>query len=261
MAIKRSNPPLHLSRTPLIYVVTQIRFSAIVSMDKYIPEIQEKLRRAYPWFYRAKIQEFAFQSEGAPNISFTDRYEFMQRDKRSGVVLTSNSVALHTNKYSSYEIFEEEFIRALTAIHETVNIGLVERIGLRYVDLLRLGPNEGWSDYLKPGLLGLDAQDVGVSQWQSQSVSMGKTEVGTLAFRYTRSESPFPPDLSPLNLQYEAPLLTPKETGTILDFDHYWEVAREFELESVVASIGDLHDSIDRAFRSAVTPDALRKWE
>ncbi|MGB0108567.1 MAG: TIGR04255 family protein [Candidatus Sulfotelmatobacter sp.] len=261
MPVKRSNPPLHLSRTPLIYVVSQVRFSAIVAMEKFIPEIQEKLRHKYPWFQRSKIQELMFQAQGAPSVSFNDRYEFLQRDKRTGVVLMSNSVALHTNKYTSYEAFEQEFTNALGAIHESAGIGLVERIGLRYVDLVRLAPNEAWSDYIKPGLLGLDAASVGVSEWTSQSVRVGRTEVGTLAFRYTQSESPVPPDLTPVTLQYEGELLRPKEVGTILDFDHYSEVTREFELEAVIGAIGDLHDNVDRAFRSAVTPTALRKWE
>jgi uncharacterized protein (TIGR04255 family) len=260
MAVKRSNPPLHLRRTPLIYVVAQVRFSAVVAMEKYVPEIQERLRRTYPWFQRSKIQEFVFQMQGTPSLSLNDRYEFLQRDKRTGVVLMPNSVALHTNKYTSYEDFEKEFTTALGAIHESVSIGLVERIGLRYVDLIRLAPGETWSDYIKPGLLGLDAAAVGVSEWTSQSALVGKTEMGTLAFRYTQSESPIPLDLNPLTLQY-GELLKPKEIGTILDFDHYSEQTRDFELEPVMNAVGDLHDSVDKAFRNAVTPGALKKWE
>src|SRR5882762_2482103 len=261
MPVKRSNPPLHLSRTPLIYVVAQVRFSAVMAMEKYVPEIQEKLRLKYPWFQRSKIQEIMFQAQGTPSVSFSDRYEFLQRDKRTGVVLISNSVALHTNKYTNYEAFEEEFADALSAIHNSVGIGLVERIGLRYVDLVRLGPDEKWSDYIKPGLLGLDVETVGVTPLTSQSAWLGKTQVGTLAFRYTQSESPIPPDLMPVSLQYEGDLLRSKEVGTILDIDHYSEATRDFELEGVIGAIGDLHDNVDRAFRSAVTPAALRKWE
>lgn len=260
MSVTRSNPPLHLSRTPLIYVVAQVRFSAVMAIEKYVPEIQEKLRHRYPWFQRSKIQEFVFQAEGAPNISFSDRYEFLQRDKRTGVVLMSNSVALHTNKYSSYEAFELEFISALNAVHESIGIGLVDRIGLRYVDLVRLDANETWADYIKPGLLGLDAASVGASEPTCQSVWTGKTGLGNLAFRYIRSESPIPPDLTPVSLTYEG-LLRPKEIGTVLDFDHYSETTREFELEAVVGAIGNLHDNLDRAFRSAVTPFALKQWE
>jgi uncharacterized protein (TIGR04255 family) len=259
MAVKRSNPALHLSRTPLIYVVVQVRFSAIMAMEKYVPEIQEKLRRKYPWFQHSKIQELVVKAQ-SPSISFTDRYEFLQRDKRTGIVLTSNGVALQTNQYSSYELFEQEFSDSLCAIHETVGLELVERIGLRYVDLVRLKANETWSDYLQPGLLGLDPTTVGVSGWTSQSLSIGKTELGTLAFRHTRSENPVPLDLNPMTLQYEDELLKPKEVGTVLDFDHYSEATREFELESVINAIGDLHDNIDRAFRRAVTATALERW-
>src|SRR5262249_8598327 len=152
MPVRRSNPALHLSRTPLIYVVAQIRFSAVMAMDKYVPEIQEKLRRTYPWFQHSKIQEVVFQGQ-SPSVSFTDRFEFLQSDKRTGIVLMSNSVALQTNKYTSFELFEQEFSGALYEIDQSVGLSLVERIGLRYIDLVRLDTNETWSDYLKPSLL------------------------------------------------------------------------------------------------------------
>lgn len=261
MAVYRSNLPLRLSRTPLIYVVSQIRFSAVVSIGKYIPAIQEKLRQQYPWFQEGKIQEFVFQAQGTPSVTFSDRFEFLQKDKRSGIVLTANSVALHMNKYKSYDVFEAEFSTALSAIHEMVGIGLVERIGLRYVDLVRLGPDEQWSDYLNPGLLGLEATTVGMTSLTSQYHCMGKTDVGTMAFRYTQSENPMPPDLTPVALKYDGDLLNNKEIGTVLDFDHFSEQTRDFELEPIIAAIGGLHDNLDRAFRSAVTPAALNKWE
>lgn len=257
----RSNPPLRLSRTPLIYVVTQIRFSAIVSIEKYVPEVQEKLRHKYPWFQHSKIQEFTLQAQAA-STSTNDRYEFLQRDKRTGVVLTSNSLALHTNKYSNYEVFIAEFSQALASIDESIDIGPIERIGLRYVDLVRLGENESWADYFAEGLLGLEPSSVGVTQWNArQFACVGKTNVGTLMVRLMQSDHPLPPDLTPPTLQYETELLRTNEVGTILDFDHFSEQMRDFELEPVITAIGDLHDNVDRAFRNAVTPAALRKWE
>ena len=261
MVLKRSRPPLHLSRTPLIYVVTQVRFSPVMSIEKYIPDIQEKLRHKYPWFNQSKVQEFVFQAQGPPNVTFSDRYEFLQGDKRTGVVLMSNSAALHTNKYSNYEVFQEEFAECLSVIHENVGIGFVERIGLRYVDLVKLDPNETWADYINPGLLGLDAATVGVEQWSSQFRCIGKTEAGTLSVRYSQSKQPLPPDLMPVTLHYEKEPLEPKEVGTILDFDHYSEQTRDFQVEAVVSAIGELHDNLDQAFRSAVTRAALKKWE
>jgi len=261
MVVKRTNPSLHLSRTPLIYVVTQVRFSAVMSIEKYVPEIQEKLRKKYPWFQHSKVQEVLLQSPGPPSVGFNDRFEFLGREKQTGIVLTRNSIALHTNKYSNFEHFQDEFGEALAAVHDSVGLGLVERLGLRYVDLVRLGQGESWSDYFQRELLGLDPSVVGVSQWNSQFGSIGKTDVGTLVFRFIQSESPLPPDLTPGALHYEKELLRPGEVGTILDFDHYSDANGEFELDSVMGSIGDLHDNLDRAFRSAVTKSALGKWE
>src|SRR4051794_1457719 len=125
MVVKRTNPPLHLSRTPLIYVVAQVRFSPVMSIDKYVPDIQEKLRQKYPWFQHSRVQELAFQHSGEPTVNFNDRFDFLARDKRTGVVLTRNSVALHTNKYNNFEAFHEEFGEALSAIHDNVGLSLV----------------------------------------------------------------------------------------------------------------------------------------
>ena len=258
--MRRNLPALHLRHAPLIYVVAQVRFSAIVAIEKYVPDIQEKLRhKGFPRFLKAQVQEVALQLDAAPKLSTSDRFEFQDKDASLGIVLQSNSVAVHTNRYSNYEDFEEHIKTALMAVNRVVGISLSERIGLRYVNLIRLKPNESWREYLHEGLLGLDSASIGVESWISNSQFIGKTHVGQLAVRCSRSGQPFPLDLLTDTLHYSLELAK-EEIVTTLDFDHFVEETTEFKVAKAVSTLEQLHESLDKVFMAAVTSDALAKW-
>lgn len=261
LVVKRSLPALHLSKSPLIYVVTQVRFSAVMSVEKFVPDIQEKLRhRGFPRFQRSQVQELAFVLGGAtPKVTFTERFEFQNKEASLGIVLTFNTLAVHTNDYKTYEDFEKSIATAIDVIHGAMNLSIVERIGLRYVDLIRLKENETWEDYLQPGLLGLDPAKVGVESWTSRLESIGATDIGKLLIRCGQTEQALPPDLQLPTLKYSTSLNS-GEVATLLDCDHFSEETTDFEPEAVLAKISDLHDHIDRAFRNSVTPHALKSW-
>jgi uncharacterized protein (TIGR04255 family) len=237
-----------------------VRFSAIIAIEKFVPEIQEQVRhKGFPRFLRGQVHEIAIQADGPPKFSVVDRFEFQNKDATLGIVIQPNSIAIHTNCYTNYEAFEEYTKTALMAAHRVLNIGLSERIGLRYVNLIRLEPGEKWTDYLHEGLLGLDPDSVGVKKWISGSQFLGDTEVGQLAIRCSQSEQPLPLDLHTTSLNYSKPL--PKgELVTILDLDHFLERATDFKVAAAMAVFEQLHESLDKVFMTAVTPDALTKW-
>lgn len=199
------------------------------------------------------------QADSPPKFNVTDRFEFQDKDGTVGVVLTPTSVAVQTNKYSRFEDFEEIVATTLLVVNRVVNIALAERVGLRYVDLVRLVENEKWSDYLQPGLLGIAPETVGVRTWMSRYESLGTTELGKLAVRCSRSEQILPLDLFPTTLNYTT-ALRPGEIATLLDFDHFVEKSSDFDTRSIGALIGELHDTVDIAFRKSVTADALTRW-
>jgi uncharacterized protein (TIGR04255 family) len=258
--VRRNLSALHLRHAPLIYVVAQVRFSAIVAIEKYVPEIQEQLRhKGFPRFLKGQVHEIAFQADGAPKFSAIDRFEFQDKDASLGIVLQSNSVAVHTNRYSNYETFEEHIRTALLAVNRILGISLAERIGLRYVNLIRLKANETWSEYLHAGLLGLDPGSIGVESWISNSQFLGRTEVGQLAVRCARSAQPFPPDLLNTTLAYSLELAK-EETVITLDFDHFVEQTVDFKVPSAMSTLENLHQSLDKVFMASVTENALVKW-
>jgi uncharacterized protein (TIGR04255 family) len=241
-------------------VVAQVRFSPIVAIEKFIPEIQEKLRhKGFPRFVRGQVPEITLQPDGTPKFNTVERFEFQDKDARLGIVLQSNSLAVHTNNYSNYEAFEEEIKIALMAVHRVVSISLTERIGLRYVNLVRLQQGEEWADYVHEGLLGLDPRSVGVTHWMSRSEALGPTAVGKLLIRCSQSELPFPPDLFTTTLQYSMELAK-GEIVTTLDFDHFVEGVSDFRVSEAISTLEKLHESLDLVFATSVTASALEKW-
>lgn len=241
-------------------VLTQVKFSAVMALEKFIPDIQEQLRhKGFPRFVQGQMQEIMLTPNSPPKFSVTDRYEFQDKDERVGIVLTTNSVAVQTNSYASFEQFEDIFTTALIVVNRVLRIGLWERIGLRYVDLVRPSENETLGQYLNPGLVGIDPKSVGVKHWTSRFEQKGTTELGTLVTRCTQLPQILPPDLFPSTLKYSV-ALKPDEIATLLDFDHFVERSEDFDTRRVVSIIGELHNSVDLAFRNSVTPYALERW-
>lgn len=199
------------------------------------------------------------QPDAPPKFNVTDRFEFQDKDESIGIVLTASSFAVQTNKYSRFEDFEEVISTALVIVNRVLNLTLVERVGLRYVDLVRPAENEILADYLKPGLLGIDPQRAGVTGWRSRYEALGQTMLGKLAVRCSQSEQILPPDLFPTTLRYST-VLRPGEVATLLDFDHFVEGSSDFDTRRVVELIGQLHDVVDLTFRDSVTPNALARW-
>ncbi len=245
-----------------MYVIGQVRISPVVSIEKYIPDIQDRFRQiGFPKFKRGQLQELQFAADMAPKFSIAPRFEFQDKTGNSGILVTSDFIAFHTNLYKSYEQFEEVLGNSLQIVHQAVNLSLVERLGLRYVDLIRPGQNERFNDYLKPGLHGFDTSALQLSDALHRFEVVGKTQTGTLVVRYSQNKGGafLPPDLALNTLTYNISL-DQEETIALLDLDHYSDRQMDFHVQSVMETIGGLHDGLDLAFRGAVTEIALSRW-
>lgn len=260
--VERTLPPLRLSRSPLVYVVLQVRTAAVVSLERYIPEIQESLRRSgFPKFIKGKIHEIKFEADTEPKSNTFDRFEFQSRNGRTGIVLSANAVALHTNDYQHFDEFLVTFEKALQLINPVLSIEFAERVGLRYVDLVRLADGEEFHQYMTGNILGPDASAFGVARSFSRFEMIGRSEVGTLAFRHWQMSNGnfLPPDLLPSTLSHST-VLKPEEVVSLLDFDHYAERQLDFDIDQIKRLLWQLHDNLDRGFREVVTEFARDKW-
>lgn len=264
--MNRTLPPLKLSKSPLVLVLCQVRFAPIMAMREYFPRIQDKLRlNGYPLAKNAIIQEAVFTPAGAASVK-RERWQVQNKEASRSVVVTENFVVFQTTAYSVFEDFVRELNLAVEILASEVNQLLIERVGLRYVDLVRSRGEESWADFVQPGLQGLKSETF-LDGTQSQLYqSVANTSAGTMIVRLfqNREGQVLPPDLGEaddLKPRLE-PAIAPNELLTILDLDHFSTHQMEYEKGWVERQAWQLHESLDRVFRkSLVTPKALEAWK
>ena len=257
----QSRPRFKLTNAPLVLVVAQLKISPIVSVEKFVPEVQERFRHAgFPRYRKDQIPELRVDLGSMPRIETLDRYEFQDKDARTGIVLTPYSIILQTSRYDHFHVFHAQFRTALGVIGDTLKISLRERLGMRFVNAIYPEPAEEIHDYVHEGLLGLNPSSVGVKAWNFQSQFLGGTDVGTLMIKVSGTPGGgfLPPDLTPSTLTLSQ--IRTGQSPTILDFDHFLEQSADYNSEEVLKLLNDLHTALDRAFLTSVTKGALQKW-
>ena len=262
--MERTLSPLHLSRSPLLLVLAQVRFSPILQMDKFIPAIQERLRgQGFPKF-QAAMQATSIQVAAMSTVSQTPtvHWEFMDPEDKKSIVLGTESVAFTVTDYSTFEEFREGLQIALLTVQETVKLPLRTRIGLRYIDLVIPKEGKRVSDYVRPEILGLLQDKLPLHRLAYASQLLCESEIGKVILRCTHQIGGpvLPPDLQLFRLTLNKPLFLNQEF-CILDFDHFTEEQADFDLATISTAFNNLHDVLDQSFRAAVTPEALKEWE
>jgi uncharacterized protein (TIGR04255 family) len=231
-------------------------------MEKYVPDIQENVRKTYPKFRQGVIKTVSLSPrEEQPAVAEVKRWEFANKENDTGFVLQPDSFAFHTTRYKTFPEFLEQFQSALTQIDDILHIGLIERIGLRYVDLVEPQKGEEIGNYLIPGLAGFPLDQLNSTPIFTQMESLGQTPLGTLILRVTekRDDKVLPPDLSPCGLSVPR-VAKPTEQSTFLDFDHFLERSMDFSVQVVVELIDKLHDTTSQAFWATISEYAVERW-
>lgn len=256
----RSLQPLRLLRSPLVLVLAQVKISPILQMGDYVPGIQESLRhKGFPKFVMRRTQEIVFAPK--PVFGAHERWLFSNKESTQTVVLASDFIVLVASVYSVFEEFVETLKSILAMVGEAAQVALSDRLGLRYVDVVRLAKGESYRDYLQDGLHGLDAEKLDASSVLLQSQVKADTSMGTLLVRLWQSQDGrfLPPDLDAEDVAFQ---VQPQagELLTVLDIDHFSIKEREFNPDQLAQELWRLHDGTDRAFRAVVTPKALTRW-
>lgn len=250
-------------------VLGQVRFSAIRQMSRYIPEIQEEFRqRGFPIERAGKVQEITFGATAGPvQVAEQERWEYRTRNEDWSILVTEASVLLQTTAYGRFEDFVEQFDLAMRTVLEKTGhakLGIVERLGLRYVDAIRPRPSEDFRFYLRSGLHGI-ADEVYQSNAQLHVQATGQTTVGgnegVMLVRIIQNDQGLcvPPDLLAAGPQPAA--LDPGRLVTLVDMEHYMDGKFDPDVDWLVDRSFKLHDHLVEAFHEhVVTPAAIEVW-
>lgn len=256
----RTEPSLKLERSPLQFVLIQVRFSPVAAIRDYVPLFQDKLRKnGFPGFNKETMQQFSFGPE--PKVENTTRWRFVSRDKREGVVLAEDFVVYETSRYDVFETFTERFKNVLIELNGVAQIDFASQIGLRYVDVVHSLDEHDPDWFIRDQFHGLKADGIG-ELMTNQFLSVVKTADGVLKLKTHDGYGPefMPPDLEATSLEFDLKL-TEQDSFRILDFDHIWKGEIDFVPTEIVAKMWALHESIEQTFKETVTDDAMRVWK
>jgi len=264
-SVNRTLPALEFTHSPLIVALAQVRMLPIVNLETYIPKLQDLLRaKDYPRFLTRKVKTSKHDAMGKVNVEEATDWVFADKAGHYSLVVGEQRLVLVTSAYTAFEDFAERLEACLALVDDLVKISGVERLGLRYVDLIEPTAEKGLSYFLQPCVLGLALDNLG-----SRIASFSQTFIETaptrkLAIRAT--ERPrglvLPPDLLSLQLKLCKPASLDRPFG-ILDLDHFAEYPEpsDYSTASVIKDLWELHDVVDQAFRGATTEAAKLDWK
>jgi uncharacterized protein (TIGR04255 family) len=256
-----------LPRQPLVHVIAQVRFTPIAGVSNHL----DSLRRAFkglgmPGYEASSLQQIKFGADGIPTADSTPRWDFFDLERRNGIVLTPEFVMIQTSRYEGFTELRDRFHGVLSALTELAGTEAVQRIGLRYIDLLRATEHlPSPKQLLTPSLQGFPADQVPGAEAAgavTRSESLVPTAHGVLAVRcWQRGDGGFlPPDIPPTELSYDV-ALNGGESVIILDTDHFQSVPQMlFQADALVQRFDALHEVVSHAFWKAVSEEALVYW-
>lgn len=266
-----------LSKQPLALVLIQTRFSPILNISDYVPKIQDSLRKlSFPLFVSKTSAKLEPSLDGIRPIPIT-QWRFETSDQRTSIILDQDQILLQTTNYHSFEEFISLYISVLSPVLDITkhaSFGLVERLGLRYVDQVTLqGDNDDIDSYLRPGLRGTESPYFKNTLKRYSYIDVGDTVLrsrhkGTLSVRVLRNFEHL--DL-PSDLFQEAPIraknIDVNKDFALIDMDHGCE--RPFPTDTKGINPNELeelyfgmHDIVIEVFHGAiVTEEGIKKWQ
>jgi uncharacterized protein (TIGR04255 family) len=262
--MERHFEPLFLPKSPLVFTLGTIHYDPVLAINKYIPDIQEDLRKnGFPKFRERTVKRRIVSiDEQKIELASVKQWEFYDPQNMTSVLVDQESVGVQTTNYTTYEAFEKLLRLALLSVASRIGVNDVNRCGLRYVDVVDQ-PDEGSiTDWIHSHLLGFQQLD-GFSQVHNHTATQLKGDADTTLIVKT-TLAPLgivlPPDLLPCDLGFRA---NPRKERpfVILDLDHFSESQFGYELDLTLAQLGMLHDGLDRAFRASVTVQAIEQWK
>jgi len=252
-----------LPNHPLVCVLLEVRFSSILNLEKYIPEVQDQVRKKYPLFKKEAEQILNVTASGV-DVNMIDKYIFTGKDKTSSFQLSPDRIIFLTTEYNRFDDFSENCKELLNIISDVISPTLYSRLGLRYSDCVKTINENNEKDLVslfdtKEVFFNEKLATLGAKSAHRTETSL-QTQYGTLVFRSLLGFTNMTAfdDL----MRQNSVVINPDENPslrTLLDFDHFWEdneKQKDFVVEEIIASLSNLHEISRQAFWNVTSKHA-----
>lgn len=257
---------------PLALVAVEVRFPEAPS-DRAMPmPLQRSFRDLLgdDWViesHRVKQVEVALGlgAPGGQTVQQTVVPRFTLRDRTLAVALTDSSLTVETTNYRHYLDFRAVLERVFSAAAELLQPDGVARVGVRYIDEIRVAGIEEdrsfeWREWLDPSLLPPKLDEMVHQEYQPAAwdgaVRYATGPERSLVLRYGARQGYAVQPRGNLN-RPSAPAPGP---FFLLDFDSFWEPRDipEFNTVRLLETCDDLRTPVRALFDLVVTQKLLR---
>jgi uncharacterized protein (TIGR04255 family) len=241
---------------PLVLTLCQLRFSRVleVNVQDYIEPFRRAIETDYPTFSTSKQVELMFNPELEDQKRVeTLQWRFSDEDENWTAVLTQDFFTLETRRYARFEDFLSRFRFLLGALMAHVKPKVGVRLGLRYINEIRLAPRQ-LSSVVRQELLGLLSKP-NFEKYAAQSFQemlFNFSEAGSVSIRHG-----FLPDGS--TVQPSPGKSPPTGPFYLLDFDMSRVFSApsllEMEPDIIIQHVDEYHNDIEKLFRWSITEE------
>jgi uncharacterized protein (TIGR04255 family) len=235
-----------LEAPPLAEVICQVRFAPILRIVEGLPSAyQELLRARFPKFARRDPLRIEIKGiVSLPAAPLPNEFVCETADGQSNAALGVDFVALSTQKYSHWESFAADLGIILRAFEQVYGPTLATRIGLRYINGLRLA-NTGTDsldslvDFLNPELTHFYRNPAWSPPEKVASLVLLREDNESLALRIGVESTP--------------------EARVVLDYDYYTELSNPTEMKAdlILETVSHYHQMIYNAFRWSIREEKI----
>jgi uncharacterized protein (TIGR04255 family) len=253
-----------LRKAPIAYALCQVKFPTLGPIDEARAEAMHgPLRADYPYRIPQDTTEITVApGAGLPSPIVRRSWLLLDRRKTSGFSLDSTSLVYRTAVYTDFEHFVAETMRGVEGVLASLKPPVIERIGLRFIDLIEGNDASDLHQFIEPQLYGFTPQVEGFVPQATQQFIRGRTREGLLLLRYSRAKhvSALPADLSDAALIGMRVPAKDRES-VIIDIDHFRENADlDPDPSQIQQLIETLQGPMSTLFKDAVTSFAIQQW-
>lgn len=248
---------------PIVDMVAEIRYSQCEPLDKpRLRRFTAALGEYLPLLSEESNMPVQLQNADGQDISLVPGETFPRwssRDKRTVLTLRQNTLSLETTNYPGYREVRKLLETAVVTLEQLTSPKGVTRIGLRYVDEIRVpsdgeNPQPRWEEWIDTSLLGPEAVDGrhGLTLRGNQGAAMfaGEQET-TLVLRYGAQDE----YVIPSTPQLRRPMPSPGPLFK-LDMDSfraYDDYIPPFKSEKILNTADLLHKPVKNVFEDLIT--------
>ncbi len=243
----------------LRWVAAEVRYPLVESLAAGVPsELHGRIRGRFP-IHEEQTEVAVTVGATGPAAQQTVRSRFLSRDRLMSVTVGRDALVLETTSYAGWTAFEDLLLEVLGALQETVRPDGIGRIGLRYIDEIRIPDGvptiADWKEWVDERLVApFTLDDVALPTGATIALQYGAVPGYATVFR----AAPF---AAGRTVQNEGPLRMPFDTPDgpyfLLDTDASWTDPQrripEFDLDEIKQILDNLHDPCKRLFERSIT--------